>query len=63
VPITVFECKGIVATRRERVQAAVEAGGKHISAFPQRKTGATTSNEPKERDSAAGVVDFLLRGQ
>jgi hypothetical protein len=31
VPITVFECNGIVATRRERVQAAVEAGGKHVS--------------------------------
>lgn len=31
MPITVFECKGLVATRREHVQAAVEAGGKHVS--------------------------------
>jgi hypothetical protein len=32
VPITVFECKGISATRRERVQTAVEAGGRHVTA-------------------------------
>jgi hypothetical protein len=31
MPITVFEAKGIPATRRERIQAAVEAGGKHVA--------------------------------
>jgi hypothetical protein len=29
VPLIVFETKGIPATRRERVEAAVEAGGRH----------------------------------
>jgi hypothetical protein len=31
MPLTVFDCKGIPATRRERIEAAVEAGGKHIA--------------------------------
>ena len=31
MPITVFESKGIPATRRERIQAAVEAGGKNVA--------------------------------
>ena len=31
VPLMVFDTKGIPATRRERIEAAVEAGGKHIS--------------------------------
>jgi hypothetical protein len=30
VPLIVFETKGIPATRRERVEAAVEAGGRHV---------------------------------
>jgi hypothetical protein len=30
MPLTVFDCKGIPATRRERIQVAVEAGGRHI---------------------------------
>jgi hypothetical protein len=30
VPLIVFETKGIPATRRERIEAAVEAGGRHI---------------------------------
>jgi hypothetical protein len=30
MPITVFGCKGIPATRRERIEAAVVAGGKHV---------------------------------
>jgi len=30
VPLTVFDTKGIPATRRERIVTAVEAGGKHI---------------------------------
>ena len=29
--MTVFDCKGISATRRERIEAAVEAGGKHVA--------------------------------
>jgi hypothetical protein len=30
MPITVFESKGIPAARRERIQAAVESGGKNV---------------------------------
>ena len=30
MPLIVFECKGIPATRRERIQAAVEAGSRHV---------------------------------
>jgi hypothetical protein len=29
VPITIFDMKGIPAVRRERIEAAVVAGGKH----------------------------------
>jgi len=32
MPLTVFDTKGIPATRRERIEAAVVAGGKHVSA-------------------------------
>jgi hypothetical protein len=32
VPITVFDTKGIPATRRERIEAAVEAAGRNLSA-------------------------------
>ena len=28
--LLVFDCKGIPATRRERIEAAVEAGGRHV---------------------------------
>ena len=31
MPLTVFDCKGISATRRERIEAAVEAGGTHVA--------------------------------
>ena len=31
MPVTVFESKGIPATRLEPIQAAVEAGGKHVA--------------------------------
>ena len=31
MPLTVFDCKGISATRRERIEAAVEAAGKHVA--------------------------------
>ena len=31
MPLTVFEAQGIPATRRERIQAAVDAGGKHVA--------------------------------
>ena len=30
MPLLVFDCKGIPATRRERIETAVEAGGRHI---------------------------------
>ncbi len=32
MPLTVFDIKGISSLRRERIEAAVEAGGKHVSA-------------------------------
>jgi hypothetical protein len=32
VPITVFDAKGIPATRRERIEAAVIAGGRNLTA-------------------------------
>ena len=28
MPLTVFDCKGIPATRRERIEVAVESAGK-----------------------------------
>ena len=31
MPLTVFDCKGISATRREIIEAAVEAAGKHVA--------------------------------
>jgi hypothetical protein len=31
VALLVFDCKGVPATRRERIEAAVEAGGKHVA--------------------------------
>ena len=31
MPLTIFDCKGISATRRERIEAAVEAAGKHVA--------------------------------
>ena len=31
MPLTVFACKGIAATRRERIEAAVEAAGQHLA--------------------------------
>jgi hypothetical protein len=32
VPITVFDTKGIPTARRERIEVAVVAGGKHVAA-------------------------------
>lgn len=31
MPLTVFDCKGISATRLESIEAAVEAAGQHIA--------------------------------
>ena len=31
MPLTVFDCKGISAARRERIEAAVEAAGKNVA--------------------------------
>lgn len=30
MPLLVFDTKGVPATRRERIQTAVEAGGRHL---------------------------------
>ena len=32
MPLTVFDTKGIPATRRERIETAIAAGGRHFSA-------------------------------
>jgi len=32
MPITVFDIKGVPGNRRERIETAVVAGGKHVSA-------------------------------
>ena len=32
MPITVFDIKGVPGTRRERIEAAVVAGGRHTTA-------------------------------
>jgi hypothetical protein len=31
MPLTLFDCKGISDTRRERIEAAVEGGGKQVA--------------------------------
>jgi hypothetical protein len=31
MPLTAFDCKGISVTRRERIEAAVEAAGQRIA--------------------------------
>ena len=31
MPLTVFDTKGIPANRRERIETAVEAGGRHVA--------------------------------
>jgi len=31
MPLTIFDCKGIPAMRRKSIEAAVVAGGKHLS--------------------------------
>jgi len=53
MPLTVFDCKGISAIRRERIEAAVEAGGKHVA-------------EPHEgwiaADPSRGGVRVLITG-
>jgi hypothetical protein len=30
MPLIVFDCKGVPATRKERIEAAVEAGGRDV---------------------------------
>ena len=32
MPLTIFDTKGIPAVRRERIETAVEFGGKHVAA-------------------------------
>jgi hypothetical protein len=31
MPLTVFDCKGVPATQREQIEAAVEAAGHHLA--------------------------------
>jgi len=53
MPLIVFDCKGISSTRRERIEAAVEAAGKHVA-------------QPYEgwiaADPCRGVVRVLIAG-
>jgi hypothetical protein len=30
MPLIIFDCKGVTATRRERIEDAVDAGGRHL---------------------------------
>jgi hypothetical protein len=30
MPLIIFDCKGVTATRREPMEDAVEAGGRHL---------------------------------
>jgi hypothetical protein len=30
MPVIIFDCKGVPATRRERLETAVAAGGRHV---------------------------------
>jgi hypothetical protein len=53
MPLTVFESKGIPATRRELIQAAVEAGGRHFSASYEAWIAA---------DPFRGAVKVLITG-
>jgi hypothetical protein len=53
MPVTIFDCQGISATRRDRIQAAVEAGGKHFSASYE----AWISSDPFR-----GSVRVLIKG-
>jgi hypothetical protein len=54
MPLLVFDCKGIPATRREQIETAVEAGGRHIK-------------EPYEgwiaADPFSGGVRLIITGQ
>ena len=31
MPLTVFDCQGVPATQRERIEAAIEAAGRHLT--------------------------------
>jgi hypothetical protein len=53
MPLTVFDTKGVPATRRERIQAAVESGGELVSAPHEAWIAA---------DPSAGGVRVLITG-
>ena len=68
MPLLVFDTKGIPATRRERIEAAVEAGGKHasgryqawISADPF-QGGVRVLRGPYPNQSEVGAIRFESR--
>ena len=53
MPLTVFDFKGIPATRRELIEAAIEKGGKHL---------AHTHEAWVATDSLGGGVRVLITG-
>ena len=53
MPLTVFDVKGIPATRRELIEAAIEKGGKHL---------AHTHEAWVATDSLGGGVRVLITG-
>jgi len=53
VPLTVFDCKGIPAARRERIEAAITSAGKNVSG-PYK---AWISTDPRR-----GTVRVLITG-
>lgn len=56
MPLTVFDTKGIPATPRERIEAAVEAGGKRITA--PHEAWITTDQQGKVRVVITGPHGF-----
>ena len=59
MPITIFDTKGISSTRRERIEAAVEFGGKHVAA--PHEAWIATDQEGKVRVIVTGPGGFQRR--
>ena len=59
LPLTVFETRGIPATRRERIIAAIEAGGKNASG--PFEAWATVDGRGSVRVVITGPQDFDRR--
>ena len=47
MPITVFDCRGLSASRRERIEPAVATGGKHVTGLYEAWISADTRGNVK----------------